>query len=279
MDESGSAIEAIIPEEKPAAAREGLEWQVPQETLNRWEKGSVDYSLLKSFLAEAGYILESPRELLSIGAMGPVFILDTDKGKVVEKTFIHGGAKKRGEGTLGRRMTRIKASELEKNPVRYRMGVSDSSLEESDVIVDWVYNEEMALKELECLVGVPKLIRAVYDGLKGSVIEEYIDGYELVRMPEFASNVVEIHNAVHSVLKTYTEAIARGYLYNNLVGSSILVESSTGEPHLVDWYNHTLLREENENAHIISEEKKALGEFENRLVAEFETKHRIASFG
>jgi RIO-like serine/threonine protein kinase len=114
----------------------------------------------------------------------------------------------------------------------------DTKTNEKKQVIDWVYNEETALKDLAGIPGIPTYIASVYEGTKGSVVEGYIDGYELSAICENANTTEEINNIFDRLRTAYTEAAERGYLYNNVIGSTVLVERITQQPYLVDWYNH-----------------------------------------
>lgn len=226
--------------QQPSLESSHIPEEIPLEILSKWEKGSVNFDFLKDSLQKKGYKVLGERKILSSGFNGPLYLLTTDKGLLVEKTFIYGGEQSVGETTLGRRMIRRHTSSITDYPVRTHHSIVDFEKRGGgDVVVDWVFNEEIALQELQGIPGIPKLIAIVNDGLKGSVVEEYIDGYELSELPLNAQTADEVKKIIERIISTYREAGKRNYIYNNPTESTILINRSTKQPYLLDWYNHS----------------------------------------
>jgi RIO-like serine/threonine protein kinase len=149
---------------------------------------------------------------------------------------------KRHETSFGQSLARVGLDSVRSNPVRpkysilFEAGSTDKG--NRDVVIDWVSNEETALTDLAGIPGIPRFIATAIDGSKGSVIEEFIDGFDLAELPSQARDNEEIHTIISKVLATYAAAAKRDYVYNNLAGSTILVDRKTRQPYLIDWYNH-----------------------------------------
>ena len=222
---------------KPNVVDFGFPKEASSETTERWAKGCVDMRLVGKAIGESGNIVESGRVALSRGFCGPLFVIQTSAGPVVEKTFIVGHRNTDRDAELG---LRINVDALEENTpqIKPRLIVLDTKTKERKQVIDWVYNEETALTDLAGIPGIPPYITSVYDGTKGSVVEGYIDGYELSSIWERTKTADEINNIFDRLREVYGAAAEREYLYNNVTGSTILVERTSGQPYLIDWYNH-----------------------------------------
>lgn len=237
MPENKQPGDQTLPE-KPNAVDFGFPGEISPETSRRWERGCVDMKMVGKAIGKSGRLVESGRMALSRGFSGPLFMVKTSAGPLVEKTFIVGYRHSNRDAEIGMRIN-VEALEEKTVPeIKPRLVVLDTKTNEKKQVIDWVYNEETALKDLAGIPGVPKYIASVYEGTKGSVIEGYIDGYELSAICENTNTAEEINNVFDRLRTAYTETAERGYLYNNVIGSTVLVERITQQPYLVDWYNH-----------------------------------------
>lgn len=208
------------------------------ETLERWVEGATDFNRVAEKLVENGYAPTSGREILSAGFYGPIFTIQTDKGPIVEKTYIYGGARKPGQTDVGKRFRSENFDRENAFPVRTRLTVVGSRPEHTHGVIDWVYNEEIALKNLRDIPGIPMFIAAVYDGTRGSVLEQRIQGYDLWECPKHITKLEDLDLLFNCIERSYVEAAQRGFLLNNPAGSSIMVDEESQRPFLLDWHNH-----------------------------------------
>jgi hypothetical protein len=225
--------------ERSRAVDLGFPKEVPPELGEKWGKGCADFKLIGKAIGKSGRMVESGRMALSRGFCGPLFMIKTSAGPVVEKTFIVGRRRADSGAELGMRFRVDALPEKTVPEIKPRLVVLGAKENEGSQVIDWVYNEETALTALAGIPGIPKYITSVYNGTRGSVVEEYIDGYELSAICENAETAEEINNVFDRLRTAYTTAAEKGYLYNNVVGSTILVERTSCQPYLIDWYNHS----------------------------------------
>jgi len=206
----------------------------------------VSVGEIKQTLEEEGCEMIGNRESLSSGAMGPICrikIRDNNSGKeryVVEKTFVNGGDSTKKKFSGQRFTVWESVPKGHRNEIKSRLGIVNKETGEVDVVViDWLYNEEKALKELGDIPGIPKSYGAVYDGLKGSILEEYIDGYDSALIIDNVNSREEIFEIFKKIKETYIKAAERGYIYNGPDGSTVMVDKENNQPYLIDWYNHS----------------------------------------
>ncbi|MFC1599016.1 hypothetical protein ACFL2U_03365 [Patescibacteria group bacterium] len=203
------------------------------------ENKEVKKESLQNVLAEQNLELVSDRQTLSGGFCGPIYLLEVqdkktqEKFQVVEKTF---------SGIKGERYIIEDAEEAgAEKEVRSRLGLVDKeSGEIKQVIVDWLYNEDRALKDLAGIPGIPKSYGPVYEGIKGSILEQFVDGFDLYFIDDNVNSEQEIAAVFAKIKETYTQAAKKGYIYNNPVGATIMVEKDTAQPYFIDWYNHSM---------------------------------------
>lgn len=202
--------------------------------------GAVSNEAIARTLEQKGLTFEGKREILSGGFFGPIHLLEakTPEGesiKVVEKVF---SATRKAPGKRYA-VYRTDFPMFQKNDtkVRSRLEVVGSEGETEAYIVDWLFNEEDALRQLDGIDGIPKTYGAVYEGTEGSILEEFIDGYDLSFCDEEGGPDL-INDAFDRVEKTYKEAAERGYVLRTPQGATIMVDRATNQPYLIDWYNH-----------------------------------------
>lgn len=247
--------------------------EAPEVTRECWDKGCVNIKLVGKALGEAGCLVSSGRKNLSRGFSGPLFRIETSAGPVVEKTFIVGSRHPSDKPEIGLRIRPNFPVFNKKEPIRSYPEVLDKKTGEKTDIIDWVYNEEVALTEL---AGIPQYVSFVREGLKGSVLEKFIDGNELFFAVEDGSikTAQEIRDIFKKLRATYSAAALHGYLYNNIKGSTILVDRKTHQPYLMDWYNHGACDMTKEPDHERYEHGLGeIDEYERQLIAEFDEKH------
>lgn len=194
--------------------------------------GIVSLKSVKGKLDGQGYQLAGERKPLSRGFFGAIYLLETEQGKkVVEKTF-----------TDGNRRFQIVEAQKHGSPqeIRSRLGIVGGEGKKDQAVIDWVYNEEMALKDLKDIPGIPKSFGAVYEGAKGSILEEHIEGYDLTFVLKNTKDRKKINELFDKVIETYTKAAEQGYVYNQPWGSTIMVSEKDSQPYLMDWYNYSM---------------------------------------
>lgn len=238
------------------------------ETLDRWLEGAASFEAVAAAIKKQGYSAISGREILSSGFNGPIFVIQTDKGPVVEKTYIRGGVHE-NQTMLGKRFTRegLVPSNAESPRARLRV-VGDDPNQAYDV-VDWVYNEELALKALKDTPGIPHFIAAVYEGSKGSIVEEYIDGDDLWAYLHSNNDPAERARICQRMKDCFLAAARRGCLLNNPSGGSILIDRASKQPYFLDWYDHRNI--EPNTPEFEAQTKKGLEEIEkiNNITSDF----------
>jgi len=245
--------------------------------------GMISLDSITETLRDRNLDLIPKREPLSYGFAGHINLLkckDKTTGKtinIVEKSFNFRDVKK---GEMAKRYWLIE------NPpsgfmeeTRFRLGVVDKETGKvNKVVIDWLYNEEKALENLKGTAGIPKSYGAVYEGLKGSILEQFIEGYDLFDMVNQVNTIEEINNIFDKIKLCYTEAAKKGYIYNSPASSTIMVEKATNQPYLIDWYNHSSgsiesqgpVKEKFEKglSEIEAERKRFINEFEQEKLAE-----------
>ncbi len=178
------------------------------------------------------------REPWSGGVFGPIFRIKTrsiSTGKeqyVIERTFTE-------VKDIERRFSLVNSKEniyLNDSEPRYKI-VNHLDQGKDKLVIDYLYNEERALLDLQKIEGVPKFYGAVYDDLLGSTLEEFIDGYDLseVLLQETIGDVNNIISILEKVKIIYIKAAELGYIHGDPVGSTIMVDRKNN-PYLTDWY-------------------------------------------
>lgn len=216
----------------------------PLETPEAIENiGAVSNEAIAQTLAEQDLVFEGKREQISAGIFGPIYLVEAkDKDgnvvRILEKAF---STNRKAEG---KRYTKYIAGispytgkQIETRP---RLGVvAENSPELSHIVVDWLYNEEQALRDLDGIPGIPKSYGAAYEGLEGSILEQFVDGYDLNFCAANVMNEDEINSLVDKIEKTYKAAARKGYVFSEPNGGTIMVDRASKIPYLIDWYNHS----------------------------------------
>ena len=232
MDETTTVVESSIKSDEAGVSSSGPS----QEKLRQMWEGCVAFEKVKKCLISQGMNPIGDRSVLSGCLWGPLFKITTDNGeKVVEVTFKRGG---RG-GETGKRY-------VVQDPSHHRFSAESrlsllSPKTGAVEVIDWVYNKEMALRALQGIPGIPRLYDAVYEGSKGSILEEYIDGFDLSDILNHITTPSEVKDIFSKIRQTFKAAAKKGFLYNNLAGSTIMVREKDRQPYLMDWHNHIKL--------------------------------------
>lgn len=238
-----------IPEDKKAPQPETVAVFKMEDSLEAKKlRGAVSREKLQQTLKEAGLELVGEREPLSSGFFGPIYLVkarNVATGEIVslvEKTFMYGVTSSAEEYGRRYRITDLEADDLVKvknNNIRFRLGLVDQETGRvKEVVIDWLYNEEMALDGLAEIPGIPRNYGAAYEGVKGSILEQFIEGYDICFILDNVQSKEEINVIFDKILTTYKQAAAKGFIYNYPSGSTIMIEAATGQPYLIDWYRH-----------------------------------------
>jgi len=189
-------------------------------------------------LRKNGVEVISDREQLSSSIFGPIYkfeareIISDKKITIVERCF--------GEvQDIERRFSSFKIDSLwqKDSEARYEI-INKQNQEENRLIIDYLYNEEQALKNLQGIKGIPKFYGAVYDGLNGSILEEYVDGPDLSMLllkNEEDRQEWDIMAILEQIKNTYKQAAEYGYIHNDSSHATIML-SQKQEAYLADWY-------------------------------------------
>ncbi len=228
------------PLEKPAV-------ETPDDFL---EKGLVSNQAIAEKLVKKDLNFTGKREPLSGGFMGPIHLLGAEdsSGKpvhIVEKTFSStrdtSAARHRIYDDGIYKWERPADIQEASTDVRPRLGEVDLETGElKRVVIDYIYNEERALSDLEGIPGIPESFGAVYEDRKGSILTQLVDGFDLGEI-EWGEQVVDedqINSIYDGFLETYKAAAEKGYVFNHPGGATIMVEQGSMQPFLIDWYNH-----------------------------------------
>ncbi len=198
-----------------------------------------DIYKVRDVLMREGYELISDREPCSGGAFGPIYKLKVKEIKTGQEMFV-----------MERTFTEIKDIERRfclvgvteqpwKNDSEPRYEILNNQNHEKDkLVIDYLYNEAKALKDLQGIKGIPRLFGAAYDDLNGSILTEYIDGPDLSMILLEDKKVIESKNVpeiLEKLKKVYTQAAERGYINNSPIGATVMI-GPDGQPYLADWY-------------------------------------------
>ncbi|MDD2681139.1 MAG: serine/threonine-protein kinase [Patescibacteria group bacterium] len=181
----------------------------------------------------------SAREILSGGVFGPIYtfeakeLISGKKIKIVERCFSEIKDVERRFASVNVSMPWRKDSEP-----RYEIR-NNKNENKNRLIIDYLYNEEQALKNLQGIKGIPAFYGAVYDELNGSILEEYIDGPDLSMLllrdkkDRQEWDVMEIFEKLKQI---YIQAAEVGYIHNDPSHSTVMLDKKSQQPYLADWY-------------------------------------------
>jgi len=227
----------IHPEDKPLSPEQFEELEKPIDEDEQLEL--PDIFKTKDLLLSQGLELISEREPCSGGIFGPIFKLKVKNIKtgecffVLERTFTE-------VKDIERRFCLVETSSLPGRPdsePRYEV-VNNIDHHQDKLVIDYLYNEERALRDLQGLTGIPKFYGAVYDDLRGSILMEFIDGPDLsmVLMEEPEKiNKFKVIEILEKLKQIYTKAAELGFINNIPVGGTVMLDQKNN-PYLADWY-------------------------------------------
>jgi predicted Ser/Thr protein kinase len=192
-----------------------------------------DFVLIKNKLAEQGLEVIGDREMCSSGSFGPLFRIKIKDASgqekyVLERTFTE-------LKDIERRFLVVDKQVEEQMDTEPRYEVISAA--EDKLLVDYLYNEAKALQNLQGINGIPKFYGYIDRDLLGSILEEFIDGYDLglALSQENPGRRQELMTALEKVKTVYMEAAQAGYVHSDPLGATIMVDKD-GQPYLVDWY-------------------------------------------
>ncbi|MCX6795644.1 MAG: hypothetical protein NT165_02905 [Candidatus Falkowbacteria bacterium] len=208
-------------------------------------ENAPDIELVKAQLIKSGLELIGEREALSRGVFGPLFRmkvhdLRTGEDKYVsERTFVRNRYESlnpiSGDEEDGKREDSMVVSTDSGKTYKNLQKESDNDA----IIVDHLYDEAAVLDDLQELTGVPETYGAVYQGEKGSLLEEFIVGSDLqeAMMSHEISDSLELATIWEKIKNVYIEAAKRGYVGLDTTGTTIMIDADNHQPYLTDWYN------------------------------------------
>lgn len=218
-------------------AERGAHHEEGEEKHDKNEHGIVSLAALSETLHQHNLTLTGGRTPLSGGFFGPLYELETAEGvPVVEVCFTVGGDVNNIKNAKSYLVIGNDHPSFEN--VRARLRVVNPKTSEIDkVAIDWVYNDEQALKNLQGIEGIPHFYGAAREQTKGSILMEKVEGYDLLDVTEHA-DAREIEEIFDKILETYVQTAELGYLYAKPEGGTIMVDAKTKQPYLTDWYDH-----------------------------------------
>jgi len=191
---------------------------------------------VKDVAKENGLEIVGDREMLSGGSFGPMFKLkarELESGQdmlITERTFTE-------KKDIEKRFYSVEVdvpSKKDSEP-RYEILNKEDS-HKNRLIIDYLYNEAQALKELQGIRGIPEFYGAVHDGLNGSILEEYIEGDDLTMiLLQREAAVSEVIEILEKLKKVYTQAAERGFIHNDPSRCTVMVDKEQ-QPYIADWY-------------------------------------------
>ncbi len=198
----------------------------------------TDWQEVKKKLEEQSFEVMGEREFCSSGSFGPLYkirVRSRQSGEekyILERTFIE-------IKDIEKRFSLVEennSKDISDSEPRYEI-VNHLDEKKDKLVIDYLYNEEKALKALQGIKGIPKFYGAVYDDLMGSTLEEFIDGYDLsvVLIQEKNMDQEVLSDILKKVEAAYTQAAQMGYVHGDPTGSTIMVDSAN-QPYLADWY-------------------------------------------
>ena len=198
----------------------------------------TEFLKTKDVARKNGVEILGDRKILSGGSFGQIFKLearDLESGKdisLIERTFTE-------IKDIEKRFCSVDIDTPWQKDSEPRYKIENNKDKHKDrLIIDYLYNEAQALKDLQGIDGIPRFYGAVYDDLNGSILEEYIDGPDLSAM-----TVKEKHKRagwdivaiIEKLKKVYTQAAERGYIHNDPSRSTVMIDQKQ-QPYLADWY-------------------------------------------
>jgi hypothetical protein len=211
-----------------------------EKNTNFYLENYTDFEKTKKFLNEKGLEVLSGRERLSQGISGIFFrlkvrdIMNNQEKYIVEKI-----------GTAGDLISsRFKIMDLpqkgEEPGSFFRFKILDKKNNKEHFVNDTTYSQTKALKDLQGLSGVPEYYGSVFDGAKGSILEEFVDGEDMQMFfyDESKSSINERIEILEKFKKVYEDAAKKGYVYvySDPLSATNMLSKDTKDPYLTDWY-------------------------------------------
>lgn len=191
---------------------------------------------IKEVLSTEHKELIGEREQISSGVFGPLFKIkfkdeNGSEKYLMERCFVRTQALEKRVEVEGL----FRESSPDSQP-RFNFFEADNL--RSRFIVDYLYNEEIALKKLQGIEGVPIYYGYVdEEALYGSTLQEYIDGYDLSMLSK--KEIEELNFSLEEILerlkRTYRKAAESGFILNNPAEATIMIDKE-GKPYITDWY-------------------------------------------
>jgi hypothetical protein len=259
----------INPEDQPLSPEQVEDLESP---INEAEALKLpDIFKVKDVLAGQGLELLSDREICSGGVFGPIFklkvkeIASGQEFYIIERSFTE-------IKDIERRFCLVEMDDMvSKNDSepRYEI-INNADHHKNKIVIDYLYNEERALKALQGIPGIPKFYGAAYDDLSGSLLQEFVDGPDLSMLllenkESLRSwNIPEILEKLKNI---YTQAAEAGFIHNNPAGATVMIGPDR-QPYLADWYLYSqgLINQEGPIKEQYLEGLKGIEEVEKRLL-------------
>ncbi len=191
---------------------------------------------IKEVLEKHKRELIGEREQVSNGIFGPLYKInfkdkDGSLKSLLERCFVrtHDWEKRAEvEGLFGE-------SHLDSEP-RFNFFSIDNK--GSRFIVDYLYNEDMALSKLQGIEGIPAYYGSVDEGaLYGSTMQEFIDGYDLsmITKEEIDNLGFSLEEILVRLKRIYQKAAESGFILNKPSEATIMINKE-GKPYITDWH-------------------------------------------
>ncbi|MCE9585544.1 hypothetical protein K8Q94_02905 [Candidatus Nomurabacteria bacterium] len=228
------AVKYLFGNEKPSFSSK-------EKDSNFYLENYTDFEKVKKHLLEKGLEVLGGRERLSQGVSGIIFRLkvkeiNTNKEKyIVEKIGIAGNLIS----------SRFKISDMPPDETEepgnfFRYKIFDEKNNKEYFVMDTTYTQSKALTDLQGLHGIPEYYGAVFDGAKGSIFEEFIDGEDMQMFffDDSKSNPLERLEILKKFKKAYEESANRGYVYvySDPFSATNMLSGEKKDPYLTDWY-------------------------------------------
>jgi hypothetical protein len=196
----------------------------------------TSFDKVKEVLDTQGYEVIGEREQISNGSFGPLYKIkfkdsSGEEKYLMERCFVRTQAWEKRVEVEGL----FRESEPDSQP---RFNFFESDKFKNKFIVDYLYNEEIALKRLQGIEGVPAFYGSVDENyLYGSTLQEFVDGYDFASLDkkELDKLGFSLPEIIERLKRTYKQAAKNGFILNDPAGSTIMI-SKEGGPYIADWY-------------------------------------------
>jgi hypothetical protein len=196
----------------------------------------TSFDKVKEVIESQGYEVIGDREQISNGSFGPLYKIkfkdsSGEEKYLMERCFVRTQAWEKRVEVEGL----FRESEPDSQP-RFNFFGSDKF--KNKFIVDYLYNEEIALKKLQGIEGVPVFYGSVDENyLFGSTLQEFIDGYDLASLDkkELVGLGFSLPEIIERIKRTYRKAAESGFILNDPAGGTIMIDKK-GVPYIADWY-------------------------------------------